>query len=165
MHEYLKYEPESGFLYWAKSIGARAKVGNLAGSKNGEGYVQIKVQGRVYLAHRIAWLLTYGNWPIDEIDHINGDRSDNRIKNLRAVSRSMNQRNAQRRMDNTSGIIGVRKVTYKNTPYWAAYWFDNKMHTKWFNINKLGESAALLSAIKHRKEQMQLLGGFTDRHA
>jgi len=164
MHEYLSYDPESGHLYWAKTMSGRAKAGNLAGSKNGEGYIQVQVKKRAYLAHRVAWFLTHGNWPENDIDHINGDKTDNRIKNLRDVSKSMNQRNAKRRIDNTSGIIGVRRVVHKNTPYWVAFWSDTKARNKWFNIDKLGEDAALLAATEYRKEKMQLIGGFTDRH-
>jgi hypothetical protein len=75
--------------------------------KHSEGYLRGRVYGKFYLAHRVAWLLTYGTWPDDDIDHINGDRSDNRIANLRVATRSENMKNAKMRVNNTSGVVGV----------------------------------------------------------
>lgn len=71
------------------------------------GYRVGRVHGIRYKAHRVAWLLSYGQWPADCIDHINGDRSDNRIANLRDVSKATNARNAKRRVNCTSGVTGV----------------------------------------------------------
>lgn len=69
------------------------------------------------LAHRVAWAIHYGEWPAHHIDHINGNRSDNRIENLRDVRQAVNNRNAKRRKDNSSGFAGVYK--YKNR--WIAH--------------------------------------------
>lgn len=63
------------------------------GSLDEKGYVRIKIQGRNYRAHRVAWLYSYGEWPDGQIDHINGDRSDNRIENLRVATNGQNQHN------------------------------------------------------------------------
>lgn len=71
------------------------------------GYSAGRIAGSVLLAHRVAWALHYGEWPRHEIDHINGDRTDNRISNLRDVHHSLNQRNRKLRSDNTSGADGV----------------------------------------------------------
>ncbi|MCF7995225.1 MAG: HNH endonuclease [Chromatiaceae bacterium] len=70
-------------------------------------YLKIKIEGITYRAHRLAWLLYYGEWPCGEIDHINGDGLDNRIKNLRDVTVSVNLRNARMFSSNTSGVNGV----------------------------------------------------------
>ena len=165
MREYFNYDAKTGLLYWAVSTGPRGKIGAQAGYKRKDGYIGIKLNRRLYLAHRLAWFLSYDKWPENEIDHINGDRTDNRLENLRDVPKSLNQRNAKRRWDNTSGKVGVRKVTHKKTNYWIATWFDNnKIGQKWFNINKLGEEAALLSAIEYRNQKQRELGGFTERH-
>lgn len=165
MREYFNYDAKTGLLYWAVSTGPRSKIGAQAGHKRKDGYVIIKLNNKYYLAHRLIWFLSYDRWPENEIDHINGDRADNRLENLRDVPKSLNQRNASRRWDNTSGKVGVRKVTRKKTNYWIATWFDNnKIGQKWFNISKLGEDAALLSAIECRNQKQRELGGFTERH-
>lgn len=70
------------------------------------GYLRVNIGGNRYFAHRLIWVITHGEWP-DEIDHINGDRADNRLCNLRAVNRQENLRNLARRSDNTSGYTGV----------------------------------------------------------
>lgn len=87
--------------------------GRRVGSKNSYGYIVVRfkfsrVQHR-FLAHRLAWLASHGSWPIGEVDHINGCRSDNRLSNLRCVDRSTNMQNQQKaQADNkTSGVLGV----------------------------------------------------------
>lgn len=105
----LRYEPDTGKFFWRYTLPkARSiKAGDEAGTPD-QGYVKIKLNGRRYAAHRIAWLLTYGEWPQQAIDHINGVRSDNRIANLRDVApivNSHNRRNANPK--NTTGFLGV----------------------------------------------------------
>lgn len=101
--ERLRYDSETGVLWW--------KAGNFAGRPAGAtqtgGYLQVSVDGRRMLAHRIAWFLFYGTWPSETIDHINGNTSDNRIANLRDLPRRGNQQNVTKRKDNTSGFLGV----------------------------------------------------------
>lgn len=74
---------------------------------NGHGYRRGTIFNRRYQAHRIVWLLHYGKWPAADIDHINGDRADNRLINLRSVSRAENAKNQRARITNTSGVLGV----------------------------------------------------------
>lgn len=71
------------------------------------GYKFGAIFGKTYRAHRVIWALTFGDWPNGQIDHINGNRSDNRIENLRVVSNAENQRNSKIRSTNTSGAAGV----------------------------------------------------------
>ncbi len=92
VRELLDYEPETGLLRWRK-VRKHALVGMAAGYKNRKGYLRVKVESRLYLAHRLAWLHFYGRWPADQIDHINGIRDDNRIVNLRDVSGQVNTQN------------------------------------------------------------------------
>lgn len=96
------YEPWTG-LFWRIRKNKPPKV---AGT-NVHGYVRLMVGGKVYAAHRLAWLMVYGKWPDDQIDHINLVRNDNRICNLRESSQSENQWNTRLRADNTSGVKDV----------------------------------------------------------
>lgn len=102
----LNYDPETGTFTWRVGRGS-ARAGSAAGTPKGNGYAVIKIYGKNYSAHRLAWLLTHGVWPENQIDHINGRRDDNRLCNLRLATWSENNRNAKRRSDNTSGVKGV----------------------------------------------------------
>ena len=109
--ERLSYDKATGVITWKVSPVSRIPAGSVAGSTSDKGYTVIVCMGRLYQAHRIAWLLTHGTWPDGDIDHINGIRSDNRIANLRDVSRSVNQQNLKRaRRDNQSGLLGVKQT-------------------------------------------------------
>ncbi|HZS57510.1 MAG TPA: HNH endonuclease [Bryobacteraceae bacterium] len=109
IQDLLRYEPETGRLYWR--VGHhRIVAGQIAGSRHLCGYWSIVVARRRYLAHRIAWFLFYGEWPISRIDHINGDGCDNRIKNLRLATNSENLANGCLRSSNTSGFKGVSYI-------------------------------------------------------
>jgi hypothetical protein len=126
----LAYDAETGEFRWLKSRqGIRA--GKAVGSIQTFGYRQITIDRRQYLAHRIAWLLTYGKWPDGVIDHINGDGDDNRISNLRACTQSENLQNTKIGIRNTTGIKGVSwdkskkawraAVMIKGRSVWAGY--------------------------------------------
>lgn len=112
----LNYDPTTGIFTRRVRTSNPVRVGDVAGSLNGVGYLNISIHSRLYLAHRLAWLYMYGEWPKLDIDHINRNRSDNRIANLRDVSRRQNLQNAGKRSDNTSGHTGV-------------HW--NKQRSKW----------------------------------
>jgi len=105
----LSYCPDTGAFKRLVRTSNRVNVGDIAGNKMSTGYWAICVDGRQYLAHRLAWFYVHGFWPSDQIDHINGIRGDNRIANLREATRAQNQQNFRRaRSDSSSGIIGVR---------------------------------------------------------
>ena len=103
----LHYEPETGIFTRKVRTASRVKVGDVAGSPDGHGYLLIQLQSRKYKAHRLAWLYIRGSWPTDQIDHINRIRTDNRIANLRDVSHKQNGQNASKPSNNTSGHPGV----------------------------------------------------------
>lgn len=109
LKELLHYDPESGsFTRKARSaVRCRGKVGDVLGSINSRGYLTISVDNKKYQAHRLAWLLTHGEFPPDQIDHINGIKTDNRIANLRPATRQENGQNSKKRKDNTSGFKGA----------------------------------------------------------
>ena len=104
----LNYDPETGIFTWA-SQRAQMAAGSVAGFVAWNGYRLINFEGRQHRAHRIAWLFMTGSWPPADIDHINGNRDDNRWINLRAVTRSVNLQNQRRaRSHNKLGFLGVQ---------------------------------------------------------
>ena len=105
--ELLNYDPETGSLRWRVSRWGATK-GNEAGSIE-KGYRRASVDMTRYFAHRLAWLIYYGTWPKDQIDHIDGDRSNNRIANLREATHDENCENQHRaQSDNyTTGLLGA----------------------------------------------------------
>ena len=104
----LQYDPETGIFVWIVSKGA-AKAGSVAGTVANRGYVRLRINRREFLAQRIAWLLATGHMPTGEIDHINGDRADNRLSNLRPATHAENGFNRGRNANNTSGFKGVHR--------------------------------------------------------
>lgn len=101
LKEIFYYDPASGAFQ-------RLKGKKKVGTYDRDGYVKIRVDGKCYRLHRIAWLYIYGELPKNEIDHIDGNRANNSINNLRDVDRSTNQQNQRKaRKDNISGLIGV----------------------------------------------------------
>lgn len=107
----LDYDPKTGHLHWRPrntfSIGWNTRwVGAVAGFLV-KGHLQIQIDGANYYAHRLAWLHFYGTWPLEQIDHINRDRRDNRINNLRLANHAENCRNKGMQRNNTSGYTGV----------------------------------------------------------
>ena len=107
LKELLHYCPETG-IFTRISSPRKRRIGVIKTcSNNGDGYFQIFLLGNMYLAHRLAWLYTNGSWPKAQIDHINMDRIDNRLSNLREATYVENQRNRGVRRDNMSGFKGV----------------------------------------------------------
>lgn len=109
LHALLDYDPDTGEFHWIEARG-RVKAGELAGYIHpAYGYRYIRINGTAYFAHRLAWLYEYGDLPEPplELDHINNDKDDNRIANLRVVTRSQNQQNNPKPRTNTTGYKGV----------------------------------------------------------
>lgn len=107
LKEYLRYESESGLFFWNVDKGINALEGKRAGTIRPNGYIQIWFDGKGYLAHRLAWLYVHGEFPPAQIDHINGQKSDNRLANLRSASGSQNQANVAKNNRNKCGFKGV----------------------------------------------------------
>lgn len=113
LKEALQYERETGLFRWCSTTRA-TKAGEVAGSIRVLGYRSIMIDGISYYAHRLAWFLEHGEWPKHHVDHINGDRADNRIENLRDVTVSQNSHNTSKLGPrNTTGFRGVAKYRDK----------------------------------------------------
>ena len=118
LRQVLSYETDSGVFRWIASVGV-VKQGAIAGCKGSHGYIQICIDRRLYLAHRLAWLYVHGSWPTRQLDHIDGDKKNNRIVNLREVTNAENHQNTRRpRSNSQSGFLGVS--LHKQTGRWLA---------------------------------------------
>ena len=104
----LAYDPETGVLRWLKR-GKGRRTAFPAGCINANGYRYITINYRHLISHRLAWLITHGEWPTEQIDHINGDRSDNRLCNLRECSLVGNMQNLRKAKTTnvTTGLLGA----------------------------------------------------------
>jgi hypothetical protein len=108
LKEKLEYNPETGLFKWIVKPAGNCKDGWFEGSKSSNRYLNICVDGTIYLAHRLAWLYVYGSWPSKVIDHKDGNTYNNKLNNIRDVSLYANQHNLQKPpTTNKSGYIGV----------------------------------------------------------
>jgi hypothetical protein len=154
LRQALRHDPESGLLYWrprtadmfdAKQLGNersalawnRRHAGKAADQVSSNDYFTVQLKTRKYMAHRVVWAMHNGAWPDGEIDHINHNRQDNRIQNLRVVSRLENCHNLSKRHDNTTGVTGV-------------YW--DKNHEKWYAQIRLGSKTKHLGRYHDKSE-------------
>jgi len=149
--EKLSYDAETGELTWKKCRDSQ-KIGKKACSLDVCGYVQINISGKVLKGHRVAWALFHGEWPDGQIDHINGNRSDNRIVNLRVVDNKtncQNQRNGVRK--NATGYIGVHFYNRASiNKYRAKIWVDGKqIYLGGFETPKLAHEAYVQAKRKY----------------
>jgi len=124
LSEWLSYNENTGVFTWKKSPAYNVASGCRAGHMHKRGRRRIKWHRMVVAEHRLAWLFAYGEWPTDEIDHINGCPSDNRIKNLRVVDHETNMNNMIRIREN-----GMPPgVNFRPAKYEAIIYCDNKRH-------------------------------------
>lgn len=142
LNKLFRYEPETGFLTRRISRGSQAPVGRILSHVDKNGYNLLSLDGSTYKTHRLIWKMVYGIDP-NQIDHINGVRDDNRIKNIRSVTRSDNGKNMKKRKDNTTGVTGV--YFRKDTQLYAVSIFRNGKN------NHLGYFSDIQDAIVVRK--------------
>jgi len=169
----LRYDPQTGKCFWLprpvsdfqathnRSPEAVAKwwngrfAGKEAGSKQNNHYT-CRINGKDYFLHRVIWVLVCGKDLDGDIDHINGDGFDNRLRNLREVEVRENTRNAKRRKDNRSGMTGVGYYAPKNM--WRARINDNNGKTVTLGYFKTKEEAMV------RRRQAEIRYGYHDNH-
>lgn len=143
------FATDKSFTVWNKRFAGKRALN----ASNGKGYLRGMVNWRKMFAHRVIWAMHYGAWPVGEIDHINGDKADNRIVNLRDVSHGENTRNAAIRRDNRTGAVGVFKVGER----YAAYIRSGKRRVD------LGRHASFDEALSARRVAERKLG-FHENH-
>ena len=151
------YDCYTGALIWLIDVSNKVCAGDIAGCKStrhGNQYLQVRIRGVQYKAHRIIWLFLHGYFP-EEVDHINGNGFDNRICNLRAVTKQENGKNQRLRIDSISGCNGV---------YWKRS--SNSWHAQ-ITVNSkkihLGYFKDLTEAVKERKSA-DIKYGFHENH-
>lgn len=124
LQDILVYDPVTGLFRWRHHRGSKP-AGSLAGTIDRHGYLRITIDGRGYRAHRLAFLYMEGALPPDQVDHINGEKIDNRWANLRHASRLQNARNKGIRINNKTGFIGV-SICPETKRFRASIFHDGK---------------------------------------
>ena len=157
LKEFVKYDKTTGVFIW-KKVNKYTKYNlgkELGGLDASTGYKTAFIDGKKYTQHRLAWLYVYGVWPKKHIDHVNHNRADNRIKNLREVTHKENMRNKGISKKNTSGVTGVYylKITKK---WYAQIRVDG-------NLKHLGYFKNKKDAINARKKEEEV-NGFHKNH-
>jgi len=145
LKELLNYDKESGIFTWNIDRG-RANRGDIAGTDNlcsKKMYRSIKIDYIQYMSHRLAWLFVTGRFPEYEIDHIDGNGTNNKFSNLRSVDSYENHKNMRIPSDNKSGVIGI--YLYKRTNKWIAQ-IRNNMET--INLGTFSNKADAIIARK-----------------
>jgi hypothetical protein len=168
LRKLLRYEPDTGKIFWLERPAemfpdARScKIWNTRYSNkealacvNNRGYKHGHVEYVKILAHRVTWAFIYGEWPSKQIDHINGDRLDNRIENLRQVTNQQNQKNRFKSKANKSGFNGVHRH-YDGGKWVAAISVNGKS-------KHLGLFEKINDAVSARKKAEKTFG-YSERH-
>jgi len=145
----VSYDPITGNLYRVKGAGPAKDGQPCSHAVNNNGYRRVKINYKRYYQHRVAWALHFGEWPSGLIDHINGNREDNRIVNLREADHELNGRNSKQWSTNKSGCVGVCRFN----GYWLAYIGIGKRKTK-----RLGKFESFAAAVAARKNAERELG-------
>ena len=143
VRELFIYDPGSGVFTRRIATGrhGRHRAGVVAGTREKRGYILISVDGLQYMAHRLAWLYVHGEMPSTDIDHINNVKDDNRIANLRLVTRKQNMQNVLFHKHNTSGFKGVSWHAPRSK--WRAYIFCDykQIHLGLFDTKEAAAAA------------------------
>lgn len=148
----LSYDASTSIFTWLEASNGRIKVGQMAGTPNGNVHLQIKIDRKKYWAHRLAWFYVTGKWPVADIDHRDLDGMNNRFSNLREATRSQNCCNQTARKNNTSGYKGV--CWHKASGKWtAATMIDGKSaYLGVFDTPEAAHAAYRATVEKHHGE-------------
>ena len=151
LKDYLRYDPETGYLYWTENLSPNAMAGYRAGCAScSDGYERIEFEGRQIRSHVAAWYLHTGEMPVGMVDHKDGEGLNNKWENLRLADTSQNTFNIGIKSNNTSGHKGV-------------YWCNTKGKWKWqvdaYGKRKSGSSHKLEDAIDMAKKTRAIMHG------
>ena len=157
LRELLEYDPETGAFTWRVSTSNRVRAGSVAGHLHSKWYINIQIDGRLYLAHRLAWLYIHGAWPEAEIDHIDDDPSNNRLANLREVTNQKNHQNQRRaNTDSSTGLIGASP---KKGKFQAQIMINNKKRfLGYFETPEAAHEAYIEAKRQHQFTRHNLTG-------
>lgn len=145
LKENLHYDPNTGKFIWLKNRRGGARAGDVAGTTNFRGYRVININGHLYRAHRLAWFYVYGKWPEDQLDHIDGNKVNNCLINLRECTNAENHQNMPSIKGGTSKYTGVS--WYKKGKKWRAnICLNNKQKNLGFFDNEEDAYAAYCKA-------------------
>lgn len=150
-HDVFSYDANTGFLYW-RVLPKCHKPDGRAGSKEKDGYTRVKFRQKHIPVHRIIWdMCNPGDLlaPGFEVDHINHDRSDNRIVNLRKVTKGVNNKNLSLGKANTSGVIGVCYVKSRNRWVSAIYLGGKRKHIGYYKNFEDAVAARKAAEVKY----------------
>lgn len=153
----LRYDPVTGDFTWieAPSVWLHRLVGTVAGRKHLT-QIQIRISGKNYLAHRLAWLYVHGVWPKEYIDHINGDPCDNRLSNLREATARENMFNRRMQKSNRLGVKGVLCARAAGR-FMSRIRIDGRsVHLGTFDSVELASAAYAAAAVATRGEFVRL---------
>jgi len=126
LKQLLLYDPLTGNITWKRNHFSM-KAGQIAGAVDDRGYRRISIKGKSHLAHRIAWVFISGDWPINQIDHINGNKDDNRAMNLRDVTNRANIINSYKhRNGKLPGATYLKRLKQRKHPWQAQIRIDGK---------------------------------------
>lgn len=155
LHELLRYDSESGHLYWKTNLG-RCQSSRPAGHLAKNGYWVIRINNTLYKSHRVIFAMVHKRWPKLYVDHVDGNRSNNRVCNLREATRSQNMHNVKLRCDNKTGVKGIA---------WEA---DRNKYVAYVSIRGCikfkKRFSSLESAISARRKAAKKLHGEFVRH-
>lgn len=134
----LYYNPNTGIFTWLYRPHNGIRIGDVAGSTDPDGYVLIRVCGKRYQASRLAFLYITGSWPTTDVDHTDGNPSNNRWSNLREVTTTQNLQNKRIQSNNSSGLKGIHKHKYNGI--WQGKWRAT------INVNKISKHLGLFDS-------------------
>jgi HNH endonuclease len=155
--EAFDYCPESGLVYWRIKRRGQANPGDVVGCTKNR-YLTTKLDGNTLMVHRVAWAVVHGRWPIGDIDHIDGNPSNNRLANLRECSRSENMQNRRAaKSTSKSGFLGVWRLNRNLSRPWQAAVVIGRVQVWRERFETKDEAYAAYLAAKARLHPFQTL--------
>jgi hypothetical protein len=152
----LSYDARTGVLTRIVRTSNRCRVGDTAGSLTFYGYLSVCVDGKDHFAHRLAWLYMTGEWPRGNIDHIDGDKTNNRWSNLRDVDQAVNMQNLRAaHKDSTTGLLGVSYCKERRRWYARIYARGHRASLGGFSSAEDASAAYQAAKKRHHSEAMQ----------